>query len=1031
MVLVALFAVPAAALAAAPETPVMSGHEFLEGPETVVRGTLDPGQSGSGLETFGYEFLYRESATECEGGSATAEETSAGEGAQPVAAGISGLTSGGTYTVCLLARNGEGTSTSAPETFEVPAPPQTPETKAATGVTTTSATLNAVINQSGEGSAGSLYSFEYSRSDECEGREVEETLREPAPTAEGATVSYTLTGLRPASTYTYCAFLRTAFNERAEGQPVTFRTETAAPLISGERVESTTSSETVVRASINPGGLTTRYHVEYVTAAQFVLSGFATAARVPATDAELPAATEPVPVLGRLVGLEAGTTYFFRFVTDNGDGPSDGGPTEFSTVTGAGSGTSLPDGRVAELVNADPGFAAPYYPPLPQSENGGADSALPFQSSEDGEAIAYIGDPPSTGGSGTIGSGLGNQWLARRFPGGWVDQVLSPEGSRTGTNYQGFSADLDRGFVMVDAGAPALAPGAPSSCWQLYRRDNLSATYSPTFTTTQTPGECGRPLFAGEGDGGEDVIFQTEAALLPGTVTAGEPPEDHPLHYSVGAAEGEACMFGCNLYLDSGGHLVPVNVLPGSGEAAPSANFGGFSPGLRHRIGLSNAISTDGSEVFWTDTVPGEHAEQVFVLEHQREEVPVSVGAAEFWTATPNGRFAYYTEGGALWRFDTAANTRQALAGPGADVLGVIGTNEEGEPGRYLYFVAEGEALATNVVENGAGPQSAQPGQPNLYVTVGGVTTFIATLSPKDDKVTGSGIANNFDYGDWQLNLGNRTAELTPNGENLIFISRSRLTAYDNYAPAAEESATEAYIFDATQGTIRCASCDPAGDPPTAHKGETEEGFTPLPVSITSVSMRRWISAKGERAFFVSTESLAPQVISSRVSKTYEWEAEGTGSCVATMPARQDGGCIFSLSGTGSTIGTAFVDADREGDNVFVVHQGALGDNPLAGSGLNLYDLRIGGGFDAPSTSCGGAQCEVEPGDTAGSQKPAPSVAIEGLGNVHSPAASRRQQKLQKELKRCRKLTGKSRRVQCEKKARRHSRTAAPKGGGK
>jgi len=63
-----------------------------------------------------------------------------------------------------------------------------------------------------------------------------------------------------------------------------------------------------------------------------------------------------------------------------------------------------------------------------------------------------------------------------------------------------------------------------------------------------------------------------------------------------------------------------------------------------------------------------------------------------FWTATPDGRYAYYIEAdGRLYRFDTETNSSLALTPPGAVVFGVIGTNTTGADGEYVYFVSNNE----------------------------------------------------------------------------------------------------------------------------------------------------------------------------------------------------------------------------------------------------------------------------------------------------------------------------------------------------
>ena len=80
----------------------------------------------------------------------------------------------------------------------------------------------------------------------------------------------------------------------------------------------------------------------------------------------------------------------------------------------------------------------------------------------------------------------------------------------------------------------------------------------------------------------------------------------------------------------------------------------------------------------------------------------MSAGAAQFWTASVDGRFAFYTEGERLLRFDVDSGTREELAGAGAGVQGVVGASDDGS---YVYFVADG-ALAA-----GATPRPVQDKQ--------------------------------------------------------------------------------------------------------------------------------------------------------------------------------------------------------------------------------------------------------------------------------------------------------------------------------
>ncbi len=191
----------------------------------------------------------------------------------------------------------------------------------------------------------------------------------------------------------------------------------------------------------------------------------------------------------------------------------------------------------------------------------------------------------------------------------------------------------------------------------------------------------------------------------------------------------------------------------------------------------------------------------------------------------------------------------------GADVQGVIGASEDGE---YVYFVADG-SLATG----------ATVGQPNLYLRHDAVTTFIATLSPADNEQGGGGQGI---FGDWQPDLGHRTAEvaLGPAGDDLVFTSKQSLTGYENGGMG------EVYVYDAAQNRLFCASCDPTGAPPA----KAALNAASLPISWSDTYLPRWISEDGSRVFFDSEESLGPQDTNGE-QDVYEWEREGAGSCPA------------------------------------------------------------------------------------------------------------------------------------------------------
>ena len=115
--------------------------------------------------------------------------------------------------------------------------------------------------------------------------------------------------------------------------------------------------------------------------------------------------------------------------------------------------------------------------------------------------------------------------------------------------------------------------------------------------------------------------------------------------------------------------------------------------------------------------------------------VEISAGAAQWRGATPDGSMVFYTEGGALYRFNVdrfeasakpepqaLAEAREDIAAPGAEVLGLVGISSDGS---YAYFVAQSVLAGEN-------ERSATSGQPNLYEWHPGQGAtglrFIATL---------------------------------------------------------------------------------------------------------------------------------------------------------------------------------------------------------------------------------------------------------------------------------------------------------------
>jgi hypothetical protein len=660
---------------------------------------------------------------------------------------------------------------------------------------------------------------------------------------------------------------------------------------------------------------------------------------------------------------------------------------------GAAASAGLPDERAYELVSPL-GNGEVFQPPDPISI-ASLVGEEPMRAAADGDAVVYAGDAPASGvgGNGNAESRrlFGNEYLANRAAGGWGGSDIEPppaSESQSRPVYQSFSSDLSTGYLTSPDRPPLAGAPACKTEGDLYSRASAGGGFAALFTSTLTPEQCGLPLFAGASADGSHVLFQTEAALVAPAVPA------------AGPGNTQFCSYNCNLYESVGGAVSLVNLLPGGGVDT-AATFGGAS-GNGTAVGknlpdLSNAISADGSRVVWSDVSTG----VIYVREGSVSTVQVSAGSARFWTASVDGRFVFYTEGERLLRFDVESGVREELAGAGAGVQGVVGISEDGS---YVYFVANG-VLAAGAASGSCklaypGPffeEEEEEARCNLYgLHSGEPVRFIATLSGIDNnlrELTGGANSLTAQFGDWQSDLGSRTAEVTPSGLSVAFSSRLPLTGYDNVAPADPEhrAIPELFVYEweGGGGQLDCASCAPDGAPMSVDVGggsvgeEYRFGGWVHP-STWGTYVQRWLSADGSRVFFDTAQPLVAQD-TNRLTDVYEWERDGAGGC------EQPRGCVYLLSGGSSQDDSYFLDASANGDDVFFVTRAQLVAEDRDES-FHLYDARAPhvpgeavGFTPAAGVACTGSVCQ-------GAAPAAPvfgapsSATFSGAGNLAPPA---------------------------------------------
>ncbi len=913
------------------------------------------------------------------------------------------------------------------DTFEGGQTPEAPDTGAAE-VKGTTAILHGTLNPGVSAKTG--WYFAYNDDGSCVGGGTT-----PVEEAEGRDLSESKEagGLEVSTTYTVCIVSQNKYG-REYGSPLSFTTSN----VGSESFSDVGQHGATVSARLNTGGLATSYYVEYGSTSAF---GSSTPVRVTGEG------EGTVSVSARIEALQSYSEYHFRVVASNSEGAEERGEDlAFRTLPAPING--LPDERVYEMVDPADNLNQDVYRPEGEQElkgNEGYGTPRPIQVAADGSAVSFEAGA-TVGGDGSSGKFEGTQYLATRsVGGGWSQRTLSPDGRDD--YFVGLDRELDAGVIIDDIdGLSALSALIPeNSYFMIYACMDLGSgcrtpeepsrtgvsEFAPLFTVKPPDrtgyafgtddqevnagdGEGSAPLFAGGSSGFTSLLFEANDALIPG-----EGSIERELREDVEreVADGEDHSY---LYDSVGGKLALIDVLPGSqgvpaGTVASHAIFGATAvnepkPNLPD---FSNVISADGSRVYWTDLASGADEGRVFLRENPGAPVspvdseghclvsadactvPVSAGAARYWTSAEDGRFAFYTEAGALYRFDAVTGVSEALTKNTANVIGVVGTSENGED---AYFVAE-EAVGSI---HGPGGTVPQQGEPNVYLSDHGTVTFVATLAFIDGKAVEpiDDIHYTVEVGDWVAGLGNRTAEVTPDGGGLVFMSSERLKTVGFPDGVPNAGLQEVYLFQAGSDELFCVSCSPSGETPPAHyKGVHGPGAAAFAaVSWSDTYEPQWVSDDGNEVFFDSVVPLVPQDTNGK-QDVYEWEREGTGSC--TTGSGANGGCLYLLSSGSSEQASWLLGSSSNGEDVFIVTRSRLTPND-GDEADNLFDVRAYGVRPVEEGACTGTGCQGVPAPPPTFATP-PSVTFEGVGNFPPPVATKAGKSTQKTVVKCRK----------------------------
>jgi len=543
----------------------------------------------------------------------------------------------------------------------------------------------------------------------------------------------------------------------------------------------------------------------------------------------------------------------------------------------------------------------------------------------DGNAVAFESRMGFAGSEGSGDDGRTN-YLARRGAGGWETHAISPRpqpeapGTIAGTAMEAFSEDLTTSLTRGYE-----LPGAPDSTparMNLYL-ENTASRDLRTITRSQT----------GEGDPMQYPVFdflseQTwgSSADLSHTsfVSSGQMVPAIPGEYPNGAS---------NVYTWDEGIIHLAGILP-DGTIPP----GGSS--VEHNI--PGVMSADGSrQVFSASPASGppqlylriDHSRTDLVSESENPAFTEEPQEVNFEGMTPDGRTVF---------FNTPSPLLEGDENEGPDIYRwTYGPDPEHESNLTL-ITSSGQA-GTGIAGRGSLVGMSDDGERVYTYDNGGKLSVWNEGTATVITNTSSGITSRDQFTVRAESPG--YGRVTADGNWLAYVSLSQL-----------------YLYDLTSDTLSCVSC-PGGI--STHPF----AFTPnLTQSGRNMVFRpRYLSSNG-RLFFTSDSSFVPEDTNG-VADVYEYDGS-------------TGRLSLVSSGSGGEP-SEFVDASRSGDDVFFMTRQQL----LPSDGdefVDIYDARVGGGFDepegSPATPCSGEACQAASG--APGTSPGIGSGATGRGNV-------------------------------------------------
>jgi hypothetical protein len=816
----------------------------------------------------------------------------------------------------------------------------------ASDVTGVSATLNASFVGNGE---DTHYFFEWGTSNAYGNVSALPPGTDAGPPGGPAAtfVSFPLSGLNPVVTYHYRVVASNANTSYSEDG--TFTTTKWQPLVR-RYVSDVHSESAVLGADIDPGGVDTSYRFEYGVA--------------PCSELPDPCASMPTVDIGKnptfqsvsrhIEGLAPGTVYHYRVVAENGLGTTIDEGTFSTFPFRAEFKDSCPNSLARQQTGAALTLDCRAYEIVSARDAGGYDvesDLVPGQTpfggypqAEDPPRVLYgVHDGAIPGVDGHPTNRGVDPYVASRGQDGWsttyvgmsADNPFSlapfsslPTGADVGLStfafggadgcspcfaggYTGIPVHLSDGGI-VQGMAGSLDPG-PSAERDGYVAQTLSADgshlvfgstaqfepdgndngdvsiYSRNLETGQTrvvsrtPGGANLPCLQGAGK------CNSAQGDADGIAALGVSANGDGIDVAQKVATDGVGNVYWHLYLSVAGSANTIDLTPSTAEGA-----------------LYDGMTQDGSTVFFTTKdqldSDGDESADLYRAELSGSSVDISrISTGKEGAGQTDSCDPVHNANGSHWNaIGASAN---------CDVVAIAGAGGVAASDGTIYFLSP-ERLdgAANGIAN----------QPNLYVVrPGSEPHFVATLSPEDAVVVNSlkeaGTRKTADF------------QVTRSGRYAVFTSALPLTGFNS------SGFSEVFRLDSLGGELDCASCNPSNGLATGSANLAPNGS-----NVTETG----------QVFFDSPDPLTLRDSNNRAD-VYEWEPQGTGTCVPDSPtfAIATGDCVGLVSSGLSPFDSRILSTDESGTDVYFFTHDALAPQDLNGPVAKVYDARSEGGF--------------------------------------------------------------------------------------